>query len=66
MANIATETEYDQVEVKEGIKRHGAAAIAVVVKEYQQLKDMDTVRPLDASKLSDQQKKNALELLTLI
>ena len=58
--------DYEQMGAQSGIKKHGEKAIAAIIKEYEQLKETDTVRILDASKLSTDQKNEALELLTLI
>ena len=66
MYNEATSTEYDQMNINAGIRKHGEKAIAAVIKEYQQLKDMDTVVPLNAGELSQGEKREAFELLTLV
>ena len=41
MLNIGTESEFDQLGVKAGIRKHGEAAVAAIIKEYPQLKDND-------------------------
>ena len=56
--------EYDQLNVKQGIKVYGAKAVAAVIKEYEQLRDLDTVAVMDPKTLSYAQKTKALELLT--
>ena len=66
MYSEATKSEYDQLNINEGIKRHGGQAIAAVIKEYEQLKNIDTVRPLEATTLTNKQKSDALEPLTLM
>ena len=59
-------SEYDQMSIKQGIEKHGTEAIAAVIKEYEQLRDMDTVTPINSDELSAMEKRGALELLTLI
>ena len=49
-----------------GIKAHGDRAVAAIIREYEQLRDMETVEPLKASSLSAEEKGRSLELLTLI
>ena len=64
MLHMDKGNQFDQVGVAEGIKRHGNQAITAVMKEYQQLKDMDTVLPISSRVLSYHQKKEALDLIT--
>ena len=52
--------------VTEGIRRHGTGAIAAVIKEYEQLRDLDTLMPLNPNVLSYLQKKESLNLITII
>ena len=65
MMNISTGAEYEQMGIKKGIRVCGEEGIAAVIKEYEQLRDTDTERAVDAKQLSDKQKREALELLTL-
>ena len=64
MMNMEKGNEFDQLGVSEGIRRYGSKAIAAVVAEYEQLRDMDTVLPIKAGVLSYMQKK--LDLITLV
>ena len=66
MLHLSKESEYDQLGVKEGIEKHGEKAIAAIIAEYQQLKDMDTVEVIDPDSISKKQKDGALELLTMV
>ena len=66
MAHFEKSNEHDQVGVTEGIKRHGSGAVAAVINEYKQLRDLDTVMPLKSNSLSNFQKCEALNLITLI
>ena len=58
--------EYDQMNEKRGIREHGEKSVAAILSEYSQLRDTDTVRAMNPNKLSHRQKRDALELLTLI
>ena len=51
------EIKFEQLSVAEGIERHGNKAIAAIVKEYEQLRDLDTVMPLHADRISKLQKR---------
>ena len=66
MVQLKDNDEHAQVSVKEGIKRHGAKAIAAVLKEYTQLHDKDVFDPEDATLLTEEAKKAALNLLTMV
>ena len=66
MSQESTRSAFDQKNTRRGIKEHGEKMVAAIVKEYQQLKDADTLKVLDASKLSATQRQGTLELLTLI
>lgn len=52
--------------MKEGIKRFGTSAINAVLKEFAQLHDRDTFEPKHADELTMEQKKVALNLITLV
>ena len=66
MMNLSKDSDYDQLNVKQGIKIHGAKAIAAIIKEYEQLRDLNTVAVMDPDTLSHTQKMQALELLTMV
>ena len=59
-------SEHDQLSVREGIRRFGQQAIDAVLKEYAQLHDMHTFNLEDPKKLTRQQKRRALNLITKI
>ena len=66
MENEKAGNEFDQMSMKAGIKRFGKKAVQAVLAEYMQLEDMDTMEAIDPSKLTRQQRRDALELLTFI
>ena len=66
MMNMGDGSEYDQMGAAAGIKKHGAKAVAAIIKEYEQLKEMETVRPGKQSELTNKERSDTLELLTLI
>ena len=66
MSQISHKSKYAQVGIKEGIRRFGGQAINAVLKEFSQLHDRDTFAPQRAEMLTDQQKKKALNLITLV
>ena len=47
MLHMEQGSEYDQMNIKQGVQKHGNEAIAAVIKEYEQLRDMDTVTPIN-------------------
>ena len=66
MANASTGSEYDQMGIRKGIETHREEGLAAVIREYEQIRDTYTVRAVRAQNLTDEQKAEALELLTLI
>jgi len=52
--------------MKERIRRYGKLAIKAVLKEYAQLDNKRIFRPTKASTLTVSQKRNALNLLTIV
>ena len=63
---MAKDDRYAQVPVSEGIKRHGEKAIMAVLKEYAQLNDKDVFKACDGNKLTYDEKKSALNLITMV
>jgi hypothetical protein len=55
-----------QMTAKAGIKKHGQVAIDALMKEFQQLNDKSVFKGLDASKLSQKDKRQALKAINLI
>ena len=51
---------------KGGIKRHGEKETHTIMLEYGQIDDMKTFEPLDVSKMTYIEKKQALNLLTML
>ena len=66
MTQIAKASKHAQVNMKEGIKRYGEKAIEAVFKEYAQLDEKDTFKPEEPSRLTDSQKREALNLITIV
>ena len=66
MNQIAKSCKHAQVNVKEGIKRYGDRAVEAVIKEYAQLDEKGTFEPKDPSKLTSEQKVEALNLITIV
>ena len=54
------------VNAKEGIKRYGEKAINAILSEYGQIDDMKTFEPIDVKKMTHDEKKKALNLLTMV
>ena len=44
-------SEFEQMGAGAGIKAHGDRAVAAIIREYEQLRDMETVEPLKVSSL---------------
>ena len=65
---MSKDDEYAQVQYKKGVKRHGDKAVRAMFKECCQLGDShkEALIPMDASKLTQQQKREALRILALI
>ena len=66
MAQLLKEDKYAQVSVQEGIKRHGDKAIAAIIKEFTQLNDKQVFKPRIHSELTNKEKKESLNLITMI
>ena len=66
MAHIKAASKHEQVSMKEGIRRYGESAIRAVLKEYAQLDNKRIFRAVKASALTIYQKREALNLLTLV
>ena len=66
MAHIKSAAKHEQVSMREGIWRYGELAIRAVLKEYAQLDNKKIFRPVQASALTIYQKKDALNLVTLV
>jgi len=69
--NRATGVLFTQMSAKKGIKKIGGRAIAAMIKEFKQIHEgpmpgKPVVRPVDPHTLSLEQKKQALEAVTLI
>ena len=57
---------FTQMSAKTGIKKHGPAAVDALRKEFKQFKSMDVLEPLDAFKLTEEQKAESLRVLSVI
>jgi hypothetical protein len=55
-----------QMLAHKGIKKHGTLALNALRKEFLQFKALDVLEPLDAFKLSDDQKSESLRALSVI
>ena len=69
MMNLMSEDdEYAQVQYKQGVKRHGDKAVRAMFKECYQLGDSnkEAFIPMDVSRLTQEQEREALRILTLI
>jgi len=66
MANVQTASDYEQMSMKKGIKKFGEDAIQAVLAEYAQLDNKEVFEGIDPDTLTLEQKKEALELITLI
>jgi len=69
--NRATGVLFTQMSAKRGIKKFGERAVAAMIKEFKQIHEEPMpgkpfVRPVDPHTLSFEQKKQALEAVTLI
>ena len=49
-----------------GIKLHGECAVEALLKEYTQLENMNTFKPIKADSVSKQERSKALRLINLI
>ena len=66
MTQIAKESKHSQVNVTEGIRRYGERAVQAVFNEYAQLDNKDTFVPEDVNELAINQKREALNLITIV
>ena len=57
---------FTQMSAKSGIKKHGQAAVDALRKEFEQFRSMDVLEPLDAFKLTEEQKAESLRALSVI
>ncbi len=56
----------NQMTARAGIKKHGEVAVQAIFAEFAQIEDKNVIAPLDASKLTPQQRKDALRAISLI
>jgi hypothetical protein len=54
---------FTQMSARKGIRKLGQVAWDALKKEMQQFRDMDVLEPLDAFKLTEEEKKGAAELI---
>ena len=66
LSQISKEGKFANTNFNEGIKRHGNKSINVLLAILSQLDDMTAFTPLMASKLSNKERKMALNLLVII
>ena len=66
MAQIQAISEHENLSIKQGIRRYGNHAVESVLAEYGQLKDKSVFRPRYANKLSTEEKRNSLNLITFL
>ena len=52
--------------VPKGVKRHGEKAINALLAEYGQIHGHGTFQPLMSNTLTSEQRKNALQIITMI
>jgi hypothetical protein len=60
------EFSFNQMSAKDGIAKHGEAAVMALFKEFAQLHDKRVFKAIRASDLSFEQKKNALHAINII
>ena len=65
-SQISKDSKYAQVGMKEGVRRHGDRALDALLFELTQLDEKETFRPLLASSMTKEERKMALNLLTII
>lgn len=58
--------EYNNISMKEGIKKYGDKAVEAILKEYLQLTDSDSFIPRHGKDLTSSQKRRALNLIALV
>ena len=66
MNQILKQDRYTQVLVKEGVKRHGKKAFDAVLSEFTQLNDKNIFMPVSPDNISQSNKREALNLITLV
>ena len=66
MTQISKSSKHTQVNVREGIKRYRDRAVEAVIKEYAQLDEKDKFEHKDPSTLTNSQKFEALNLITIV
>ena len=66
MNQISKQDRYAQVSVKEGVRRHGQKAVNAVLSEFAQLNDKDIFTPVSAKSMTSSDKREALNLITLV
>ncbi len=59
-------TTWTQMSERAGLRKHGKAAEAALMREFSQLEDLDVYEPLDPTKLTRRQKKEALRALNFL
>jgi hypothetical protein len=57
---------FTQMSARAGLKKHGQVAWDALKKEFEQFKQLEVLEPLDAHKMSDEHKKEALRALSVI
>jgi Reverse transcriptase (RNA-dependent DNA polymerase) len=57
---------FTQMTAQKGIKKHGQSAMDALRKEFEQFRVMDVLEPLDPFKLTDEQKSQSLQSLSVI
>ena len=63
---IGNHDKYSQMSVSKGIKRHGDKALDALQSEFGQIHKHDTFIPQHANQLTFEQRKEALQLITMI
>ena len=66
MAQIKAMSDHENMSIKQGIKRYGNFAVESVLAEYGQMKDKSVFKPRYANKLTQEEKRNSLNLITFM
>ena len=66
MLQLGKSDKHAQVNVNEGVKRHGDKALVSLLKEFGQIHKYDTFDPQMMSSLTYEQRKAALNIITMI
>ena len=66
MNQITKQDQYAQVSVKEGVRRHGQRAIDTIMSEFTQSNNKNIFMPVSPSSISNSDKREALNLITLV